>query len=454
MVTEDQFIIAIELGSSKVTGIAGKKLPDGSVNVLTVIQETSSMFIRRGMIFNHAKSTQCISSIISRLSEHLKRSVNQVYVGFGGQSIHSTLNMVSKPLGGEVPISKEVVDSLLDENFDVDVDNQSILDTISQEYVAGKEKVIEPVGVIADHIEGKFLNIIARPSLKSNIESCFNEAGYHVAGYLLTPICEANFLLTDAEKRSGCVFVDFGADTTSVSLYKDNILRHIAVIPLGSANITKDIESRQLDEAEAEQLKINEGCADDEDLTSEQGKEVIYNLPDGSGLTKMKFNQIVEARMKEILVNVAQQIKDAGFDNTSLIGGAILIGGGSNIKNLTSAFVKTVHIDKVRIVKNLVNVIFSSNVITKQTESRYAGAVSLLNQGTDNCCGPEFKAYSDGGIFAEGAEEQIPQNENNLEEGNKDKEKTKGKVPKGPSVLKKIKEGLIKIGTTLVGEDE
>ena len=28
------FIVAIELGSSKITGIAGKKLPDGSIQVL------------------------------------------------------------------------------------------------------------------------------------------------------------------------------------------------------------------------------------------------------------------------------------------------------------------------------------------------------------------------------------------------------------------------------------
>ena len=34
------FIVAIELGSSKVTGIAGKKNLDGSISVLAVVRRT------------------------------------------------------------------------------------------------------------------------------------------------------------------------------------------------------------------------------------------------------------------------------------------------------------------------------------------------------------------------------------------------------------------------------
>ena len=37
-----EFIVAIELGSSKVTGIAGPKNLHGSINVLTLIKKKSS----------------------------------------------------------------------------------------------------------------------------------------------------------------------------------------------------------------------------------------------------------------------------------------------------------------------------------------------------------------------------------------------------------------------------
>ena len=60
---EDLFIIAIELGSSHATGIGGKKMPDGSIQIEAVAQEPSSAFIRKGMIFNMDKSTQCVRVI-------------------------------------------------------------------------------------------------------------------------------------------------------------------------------------------------------------------------------------------------------------------------------------------------------------------------------------------------------------------------------------------------------
>lgn len=34
-----EFIVAIELGSSKMTGIAGKKNLDGSINIIAVVKE-------------------------------------------------------------------------------------------------------------------------------------------------------------------------------------------------------------------------------------------------------------------------------------------------------------------------------------------------------------------------------------------------------------------------------
>ena len=59
-------------------------------------------------------------------------------------------------------------------------------------------------------------------------------------------------MLTEPEKRSGCVFVDMGSETTSVAVYKNNRLRHLAVIPLGGANVNRDNMSLQIEDDEAE----------------------------------------------------------------------------------------------------------------------------------------------------------------------------------------------------------
>ena len=88
MVPKD-FIVAIELGSSKMTGIAGKKNLDGSIQVLACVKEDSSSFIRKGVVYNIDKTAQCLTNIVSRLEKQLKTTITQVYVGVGGQSSYN-----------------------------------------------------------------------------------------------------------------------------------------------------------------------------------------------------------------------------------------------------------------------------------------------------------------------------------------------------------------------------
>ena len=78
MATPDNFIVAIEIGSSKVTAIAGKKEPDGGIKVLAQAQEPSTTFIRKGRINNINKMSQCILNIKERLEKKLQKNICQI----------------------------------------------------------------------------------------------------------------------------------------------------------------------------------------------------------------------------------------------------------------------------------------------------------------------------------------------------------------------------------------
>ena len=291
------FIVAIELGSSKITGIAGKKHADGSIQVLALASENSSDFIRKGVIYNLDKTAQSLTSIIKKLESTLKASIGKVYVGIGGQSLRTIRNTEVRHLEEETKISQELIDSIMDSNREVPIIDQEILEVAPQEYKVGINLLADPVGVPSDHIEGRFLNIIARSSVKQNIDKCFKQAGIEIADYIISPLALANAVLTNSEKRSGCMFIDFGADTTTVSVYKNNILRHLAVIPLGGSNITKDICSQQIEEEDAEELKkilqvLDETLNDDQmlyvnlhslvkDVIPIQGYQHICSFPEG-----------------------------------------------------------------------------------------------------------------------------------------------------------------------------
>ena len=141
------FIVAIELGSSKVTGIAGRKNLDGSINVLAVVKEESSSFIRKGVVYNIDKTALCISSIIKKLTTQLKTEITQVYVGVGGQSIRSVRNIISKDLTSATKVTQEMVIDLMDANSAMKYPDQEILDVAQQEYRVDSQYQTAPVAV-------------------------------------------------------------------------------------------------------------------------------------------------------------------------------------------------------------------------------------------------------------------------------------------------------------------
>jgi len=380
---QKEFIVAIELGSSKITAIAGQKKPDGSISVLALAKENSSSFIRKGVVYNIEKTAQSLTSIIKKLEAQLKTRIVQVFVGVGGQSLHSVRNTIGRDLPADSIITQEMVVELMDTNWSLDYPDQKILDVAEQEYKVDSHLQMDPVGIRASRLEGNFLNILVRTTFFQNLNHCFEMADIKVADMYLAPLALANAVLTEAEKRSGCALIDIGADTTTVSVFWKNVLRHIAVIPLGSNNITKDIASLQMEESDAEQMKLKYASAytDNSDIDP----TLKLSIDAERTVESQKFIEIVEGRMMEIIENVRYQIPDEYYDK--LLGGIVVTGGGSNMKNIEKAITNSTRIEKVRVAKFVNTTINSSNEQLKARNGMYNTLLGLLAKGDINCAG-------------------------------------------------------------------
>ena len=302
----------------------------------------------------------------------------------GGQSLRTIRNTEVRHMDEDTKISQELIDELKDSNRAVPIVGYQILGVAPQEYKVGNDLIVDPVGVQTDHIEARFLNIIARKNVKENAAKCCDLVPIEIAEDaedLIAPLALADAVLTSSEKRSGCVLVDFGADTTTVSVYKNNILRHLAVIPLGGNNITRDICSQQIEEDDAETLKIRFAQAYVEP-TENEDENKSYKLENGCSINAILLEDIVEARLNEILDNVANQIVLSGYEN-KLLAGAVITGGGINLKNMEEAFVKRTKIEKIRVAKD-------THISLKGMEIKKDGTnntlIALLAAGKVNCC--------------------------------------------------------------------
>lgn len=389
MATPDNFIVAIEIGSSKVTAIAGKKEPDGGIKVLALAQEPSTTFIRKGRINNINKMSQCILNIKERLEKKLQKNICRVYVGIGGMGMHTVANTIVRNLGSKMEVTQEMIDSISDENRTSATPDRDILEAIPQEFKLGTQLQNEPVGMLTESIEGRYLNIVANSSVKEEIRNCFHSANVAIADLPITVQALADTMLTESERRSGCVFIDMGAETTSVAVYKNNLLRHLATIPLGGANINRDIMSLQIEDDEAEKLKLMYGTAiaDNEDET----QAAAIQLNDGRSVKFEEFCGLVEAREEEIVMNINNQITLSKYTKESLIGGLIVTGGASNMRNIKKLFETVTGFDKIRFVRNInLQVRPPKDVPDFNRDGSFFAAIALIDKGTENCCGGDL----------------------------------------------------------------
>lgn len=383
MATTD-FIAAIELSSSRISGMAGQKNVDGSINVMAYAYEDARLFIRKGQIFNIDKAKAALSSVIRQLEVQLGSSIAKVYVGIGGQSMRTVKNEINREVTGEDKISQTLIDQICDENRDYPIADMCILDFEPQEYNIDGKLVTEPVGVTGQHLTARFLNVVARATMRKNLEQSFEEAHIETADMFIIPRALSHSVLTVDELRAGCALVDFGAETTTVTVFKNNLMRYLAVIPLGGNAITKDLATLQMEEEEAEKLKLDYANFIPEDNEAE---EKTITLMDGRAVPASQVCDIIESRVEEIIANVWNQIQLSGYED-KLLQGVVFTGGACKLPGLEDAFKKVSHIEKIRKALSAQQRLEGTTASINKDGNTNA-LIGLLCMGNENCRKPE-----------------------------------------------------------------
>ena len=327
---KESYIAAIEFGSSKITGAVGLYTADKTLKILAVEQEQSRDSVRYGIIQNPEEVALRVMRIIERLNnrpEIAPRKITGVYVGLSGRSMRSIASNVDIEFPEETEITGEMLQHLCDDAKDITLDsNQEILSIVPRSYQIDGLETSAPKGAMGKSISATYDIIIGRNELKRNIMRALQErTDLVIKGMMITQLAASEIALSDEEKRLGSMLVDFGAETTAVSIYKKGALCYFATLPLGGRNITRDLTSLSILEEKAEEIK------------TESGHAVAPETPSTLNLNGIKLSDVtnlVVARAEEIVANVIQQISYAGLKEKDLPGGIICIGGGAHLRGM------------------------------------------------------------------------------------------------------------------------
>ena len=323
----ERYIVAIEIGSSKLRGAIGVADDSGMLDVLAVEEEKLVGSVRYGCI-NNVEVSNAINRICERLEQYPRiapRTIKGVYISVGGRSLISTLVDVEARLGGEQEITREMVADLRRRAAQNIPQERDVVDVTPVKFTIDNKAQVNPVGSYGTTVGARMCVLSCAPVIKRMIRRViFEKVGLEINGYVARPLAEAALALTDEERRMGAMLVDFGAETTTVAIYRNGAPIYVATLPLGSRNITLDItHALNHIEERAEEIKKVSGNALGTDSTRRTGAD---------GIDYSEVNNYVHARAAEIITNIIKQMDYAGVKPANLPGGIVLIGGGARLR--------------------------------------------------------------------------------------------------------------------------
>lgn len=389
---KNQYIVALEIGSSKIVGAIAEKTSAGYLSVKYLQEEKHLNSVRYGIVQNVENIKSSINRILKNLEGMIDGRITQVYMGVSGRSLHSIVSEVNRSVGTTEPITKELIDRIIHDATSTPIRNYDTVDIVPRAYYVDKVETLNPVGQFGSSIKIKVNLIVAKPSLKLNLNRLMT-FGVPVKDYIVTPLAVAEQVLSESDRELGCMLVDMGAETTTVSIYKNKALIYLTTLPLGGRNITRDIMIglNKLEET-AENVKKNINNPLDPDNVS----NVVIE-----GISSRDAANYISARAGEIIANINQQLADAGVSSDE-IQSIVLIGGGAHLGGLQQKLAETIKI-RVRMGQNPLGLNILNPEINRmeyiEVFSLLAKAAELINDG-ETCV--ELNNYENTPVFEGG----------------------------------------------------
>lgn len=345
METKDRYIVAVDLGTSKIALTVAKV--EGDNTQIVYYKETPSEGIRNSGVFNASKASEPLTEAILQAENALGIKITQAVVGMPKYPVRQEANTGKiEGRGEDEDITAEDITELkraAQDLYPLENPNiEAIYGAVAQSFSDGENfQIIENdiIGMASDILEGNFKIFIGKKSSLAKIDTVLKKSGIVTARKFFTADTTAKAVLLDSEMENGVAMIDFGGGCVSVSVYHGSIMRHYASIPFGGKNITGDIQiesegsiSRDL----AENIKIAFGACMPEKLQNLSEKIIHIKSDNGEAEKKLPvkyLSEIITARAEEILMAILYEIQESGFADR-LMSGIVVTGGCAQTANL------------------------------------------------------------------------------------------------------------------------
>jgi cell division protein FtsA len=386
MSLEQPIIVGLDIGTTKIAAIAGRKNEYGKLEILG-FGRANSNGVKHGQVLNIDETIKAIRMALDNCyASNPNLEIGEVYVGIAGHHIKSlqTRGDIVRQ-NTEEEITRREIDQLIADQYKTYIPaGDQIIDVIPQEFTVDNfQNIPNPIGYGGVKVGANFHIITGDKNAIRNINRAVEKSDLLTKDLVLQPLASAAAVMGQEDLEAGVAIVDIGGGTTDLAVFYEGILKHTAVIPFGGENITNDIKTGLgVLKTQAEQMKVQFGSA----LSNEAKANAYITIPGLRGMPAKEISVknlagIIQARMSEIMDFVTYHLKQVGLDNRMLNGGVVMTGGGSQLRHLIQ----------------LTEYITGLNArIGYPTEHLAAGHIEELAKPTySTCIGLILKGYSD-----------------------------------------------------------
>ncbi|HEY8397872.1 MAG TPA: cell division protein FtsA [Flavihumibacter sp.] len=386
MSNEQPIIVGLDIGTTKIAAIAGRKNEFGKLEILG-FGRANSNGVKHGQVLNIDETIKAIAAALENCyASNPDLVIKEVYVGIAGHHIKSLQtrgDIVRQSTDEE--ISQREIDQLIADQYKTYIPaGDQIIDVIPQEFTVDNfQNIPNPIGYGGVKVGANFHIITGDKNAIRNINRAVEKSNLITKDLVLQPLASAAAVMAQEDIEAGVAIVDIGGGTTDLAVFYEGILKHTAVIPFGGENITNDIKTGLgVLKTQAEQMKVQFGSA----LANEAKANAFITIPGMRGLPPKEISvrnlaNIIQARMSEIMDFVTYHLKQVGMDSRMLNGGIVLTGGGSQLRHLIQL---TEYVTGLNARIGYPNEHLAPNHTDELTKPMYSTCIGLILKGYDD----------------------------------------------------------------------
>ena len=284
------------------------------------------------------KASNAIFLAIKEAENISKTRIRSAYITLPSHKIASYKLQEQLNISGS-EINKKDIDKLLFQAASKIESNQfHIIHKFVYEYILdGDRGISSPLGMRGDILVSKTHIIAAPKNALINLTNCMLMNQIDISGYILAPYGASFACIRKDEMESGITFIEFGGDSTSISMFENNTLIFTSGISIGGISITNDImKCFGVTYSVAEKLKNIYGTLIITSASAEiiEIEDIIDSEECGlKSIDSKMLSEVIRARVEEILDFLMQKI-DNDYDKKILLKKIVISGGGANLNGL------------------------------------------------------------------------------------------------------------------------